>query len=94
MYKQVGRACNLKMNHVLKLHYQQAKYVEAERLYGLALVCYEKTLGVESPEVALAFHALAELFQKLARYPQAEVPMNSRTYTTQQNKLTWFLSDL
>jgi len=50
----------------------QGKHAEAEPLYQRALAIYEKTLGIEHPEVAAALENLAHLLWITNRGAEAE----------------------
>jgi tetratricopeptide (TPR) repeat protein len=51
---------------------EQALYVEAEPLYWLALHIYQKTLGLDHPDVGRCLHNIAAYYSEQSKYDQAE----------------------
>lgn len=61
------------MNNLAAVLGEQGKYEEAKRMQGHALAIWEKTLGIEHPELTWALSELGELYRKKKEFAMAKI---------------------
>lgn len=69
------------------LYHDKGDYEQAEALYRRGLVIFEKTLGLEHPEVAMALSKLALLYHARGDYVRAQ-PALERALAIREKRLT------
>jgi tetratricopeptide (TPR) repeat protein len=75
-------------------------YAEAESLYTRVLSVREKALGRDHPQVAIAVHTIAWIYQTQARYAEAEsvytrsLAIREKVLEPEHTDLAWSLNNL
>ena len=75
------------LNNLAELYIEaEARYAEAEPLYKRSLVIWEKSPGLDHPNVAVVLNNLAGLYQSQGRYTEAE-PLLKRSLAIKEKAL-------